>query len=176
MALITEREIKELDVDWYCLVNGKPTHIGSMGGMIPKRFREREKLRIIQDAVALIEPFAEVQLNLDGIQKLTAHGYEYLQDQLVRGSVEAVIEHNSGFSYLRDYDLPVRLFASTFVEKARRGFRSFARQEGVEGNEYILIAEPANPFEYKEGFLRLDSLECELSENGNRILFIIDES
>ena len=166
MAALTERQIKEADIDWYCLVDGRPAHIASMGGMIPKKFRDREKLRAVQDAVAQIEPFTEVRLNLENIQSQIEKGYEYLQDEMIGQALEEANGNNSGFLYLDGQDLAVRLFASTFVEKARRGFRSFARREGSDGNEYILIAEPLSPVEYK-----LAELECEVRDNGVRIVF-----
>ena len=55
MSELTERQVKELDVDWFCLVNGVPTHIASMGGEIPSLFRDREKLRRQQDMVANLD-------------------------------------------------------------------------------------------------------------------------
>ena len=171
MAELTERHIKETDIDWYCLVKGRPTHIASMGGMIPKSFRDREKLRTLQDAVAGIEPFSEVRLNIENIQSQIEKGYDYLQDEMIRRALEEVNAKNSGFMYLEGQTLAIRLFASTFVEKARRGFRSFARREGTDGNEYILIAEPANPVEYKSGVFQLAELECEVKNEGGSIVF-----
>ncbi len=171
MADLTERHIKEQDIDWYCLVNGSPTHIASMGGMIPKSFCDREKLRMLQDAVAQIEPFTDVKLNLENIQNQIEKGYEYLQDDMIRLAIEEVNRKNPGFMYLDGQELAVRLFASTFVEKARRGFRSFARQERVDGNEYVLIAEPIIPVEYKAGILKFVELECEVRDEGTRIVF-----
>lgn len=170
MAELTEQQIKEADIDWYCLVKGRPTHIASMGGMIPKSFRDREKLRALQDVVAQMEPFTEVRLNLENIQSQIEKGYEYLQDEMIRQAIEEANRHHPGFQYLRGYDLPIRLFASTFVEKARRGFRSFARLESEEGNEYLLIAEPSRPVGYKAGELQLVGLNCEENEGG-RIVF-----
>ena len=171
MAALTERQIKEADIDWYCLVDGRPAHIASMGGMIPKEFRDREKLRALQDAVAQIEPFAEISLNLENIQSQIEKGYDYLQNEMIRQALEEVNRSNTGFVYLDGQELAVRLFASTFVEKARRGFRSFARREGADGNEYILIAEPASPVEYKPGVLQLAELKCEVGDDGSRIEF-----
>ena len=171
MAELSERQIRELDIDWYCLINGVPTHIASMGGIIPNPFRDREQLRRIQDGVAQMEPFSDVRLNNENIQLLIAKGYEYLQDEMIRNAIENANRNHPGFAYLANFDLPTRLFASTFVEKARRGFRSFARLEGAEGNEYVLIAEPVNPVEYHEGELRLKNLECEMRDKGTRIVF-----
>lgn len=171
MAELTERQVKEQDIDWYCLINGRPTHIASMGGLIPKKFRDREELRFQQDSVALMEPFADVKLNTDAIKTQIAEGYEYLQDELIRAAVVEVNRDNPGFAYLNDEELPIRLFVSTFVEKARRGFRSFARCEGTEGNEYVLIAEPSTPVEYKGSQYPLMELECVIEADGNSISF-----
>lgn len=171
MSQLSERQVKEMDIDWYCLVNGVPTHIASMGGRIPVQFREREKLRLLQDAVAFMEPFTEARLNIELIHSQTVEGYDYLQDETIREAVENANGNHPGFQYLRDYDIAVRLFASTFVEKARRGFRSFAKREGAEGNEYVLVAEPANPVENIEGLPQLEALECEIRNEGSTIIF-----
>ena len=170
MAGLTERQVKELDIDWYCLVNGYPTHIGSMGGMIPELFRDSEQLWSNQTTVAKIEPYAEVRLNIEVIQIQVANGYDYLQDQSIRRAVEKANKNRPGFMFLEGYDLAVRLFASTFVKKARRGFRSFSRLEGEKGNVYVLIAEPAKPADYYKGTLHLKALECKLDDKGARII------
>lgn len=170
MAVLTERQIKELDIDWYCLVGGVPTHIASMGGMIPVQFRDRVKLRLIQNEVAKMEPFVDVRLNMENILKQTANGYEYLEDETVRLAVEQANNNHPGFRFLSEHNLPVRLFAATFVEKARRGFRSFARQESGNENEYILIAEPANHVEYSGGKVSLEELKCKISDNNTRLV------
>lgn len=171
MAELKEREIKELDVDWYCLINGVPTHIASMGGMIPVGFRDTAMLRRQQDWVANIEPFAEVRLNESVIRQQVEKGYEYLQDEMIRASVEDANKNNPGFTFLNNQELPIRLFAATFVEKARRGFRSFARREEDEGNDYVLIAEPVEPVAYKAGEYRLVELQCKQEEEGTIISF-----
>lgn len=171
MAELTERQIKEQDIDWYCLINGRPAHIASMGGMIPKKYRDRAVLRLQQHAVALIDPFAEVRLNDAVILTQVAKGYEYLQDAMIRDAIIEANKSNPGFVYLKDYELAIRLFASTFVEKARRGFRSFVRREGAEGNDYVLIAEPLNPIKYEGGKFQLVELECEKEADGNSFSF-----
>ncbi len=56
------------------------------------------------------------------------------------------------------------------MEKARRGFRSFARLEGQKGNVYVLIAEPAKPTDYYKGKLKLETLGCKLENKGARII------
>lgn len=170
MANLEEWQILENDIDWYCLVNGRPAHIASMGGMIPEQFRDSEQLWSNQTTVAKIEPFAEVRLNIEVIESQVAKGYEYLQDQSIRMAVENANMHHPGFVFLEGYELAVRLFASTFVEKARRGFRSFARLEGEKGNVYVLIAEPAISTDYYKGKLRLESVECRLDDNAARIV------
>lgn len=170
MAELTERQIKEQDIDWYCLVKGRLTHIASMGGMIPRPFRDREILRLLQDAVAGIEPFTEVKLNMPNIQSQIEKGYEYLQDVMIRQAIEEANNNNPGFVYLDNYELAVRLYASTFVDKARRGFCSYARLESAEKSEYVLIAEPASHVEYKAGEIQLAKLECKVEDEGRRII------
>ena len=198
MAELTERQIKERDIDWYCLINGCPTHIASMGGIIPKKFRERKVLRKQQDFVANIELFADARLNRGNIQTQIARGYEYLQGighsagemlnvdnnqtqvgqgegyhpkEMIIEAIENAFGNNPGFAYLKDEELSVRLFASTFAEKARRGFRSYARRgDADKENEYILIAEPSEYFDYEGSGLSLMELECEQVDDGNFLL------
>ena len=171
MAKLTERQIKEQDIDWYCLINGRPTHIASMGGMIPLDFRDRENLRWSQEMVAGMRYVAETRLNLENIQRMVDKGYEYLQDQMISEAIYNANMNNPGFVYLEGVDLPVRLFASSFVEKARRGFQSFARLESDEGNEYLLIAEPEETVNIAEirDELQLAELKCRVIDDGGRI-------
>lgn len=159
MAQLTEEQIRGRDIDWYCLVNGEPTHIASMGGMIPEKFADTDKLRPLQNRVISIEPFTTAELRTENIQAQTSEGYEYLQEQGIRELVERVNANNPDFTYLRDYDLAVRLYAMTFASKARRGFKSYARITGAEGNEYVLIAEPRVLLDYREMNLELEALE-----------------
>lgn len=164
MAELSERHIKERDIDWYCLIQGKPIHIASSGGMIPKQFRDLEDLRLKQKLVSMMEPIAEATLYLENIQSQIQEGYEYIQDEMITAAIMDANRNNPGFVYLRDYELPVRLFASTFVEKARRGFHSYIRQESVEGiDEYILIAKPSMPFRFEENQLGLKELKCKMN-------------
>ena len=144
-----------------------------MGGMIPGEFRERKKLRPIQEFVAKMEPFTKVILMSENIKGFVEKGYEYLDDEMIREAVEMANEDLPGFKYLHSegYDLPTCLFASTFVEKARRGFRSFARLEYAEVDKYILIAEPEKLVDYKGYNLCLEELDCQQSENGMIIKF-----
>ncbi len=170
MAELSRKQILEQDIDWYCLVNGVPTHFASMGGMIPKSFRDRKKLRKLQDKVAMMPPTVEAQLNIESVQDFVAEGYEYLQDRIIREVVVDVIRDNPCFQYLHEYELPIRLFASSFVEKARRGFRSYARKESAEGNEYVLIANPTQAVEFLQQDLQLEDIECTAFEEGMRII------
>lgn len=171
MAELSERQVKEMDIDWYCLVKGAPTHIASMGGFIPAKFRDRVKLRRHQDLVAHLLPSAEIKLNMKLIESITENGYEYLADQMISNAIEEANRHHPGFEYLKEHPLPIRLFASTFVEKARRGFRSFARREDANSNEYVLIAEPTIPVKNDLGGLGLEELVCEVRDKGETIVF-----
>lgn len=171
MADLTEQQIKEQDIDWFCLINGHPAHIASMGGMIPETFRNREELRRQQDLVAHLEPVTEVRLNTEIIQTQVRDGYGYLADETIRAAVVNANRDNPGFDYLHNYDLPVRLYASTFVDMARRGFRSYAKREGTAGNEYILIAEPVERVRFERDDIGLKVLRCEQKEDGNSFTF-----
>ena len=163
MALLTEKYIKECDIDWFCLIKGIPTHIASMGGMIPQKFCDVEKLRHNQDMVARMESFCEAVLNIKSVEEQTAEGYDYLEDNSISELIEKYNNNNLGFLYLNNYDLRVKLYASTFIEKARRGFRSFAKGEGLDADEYILIAEPDRDIDsdFFNDILYLEELECE---------------
>jgi hypothetical protein len=170
MADLTEQQMKERDIDWFCLINGHPSHMASMGGVLPGKFRNREVLRRQQDLVAQIQPFVDAQLNINNIQTQLKEGYEYLRDQTINSAIVEANRDNPVFLYLKDYDLPVRLFASTFVEMARRGFWSYVRRDDVENNEYLLIAEPVGPVGYEWKPLRLMELEYKQGVVGNSII------
>lgn len=79
MAKLSERQIKELDIDWYCLVDRKPAHIASMGGIISLQFRNRTELRNLQDMIASMPAFTEARLNIGNIGSQIADGYDYLK-------------------------------------------------------------------------------------------------
>lgn len=170
MAKLSERQIKELDIDWYCLVDGRPTHIASMGGMIPPLFRNRTELRNLQDMIASMPAFTEARLNIDNIESQIADGYDYLKDKMIREVVENANRNHPGYVYLSSYKLPIRLYASSFVEKARRGFYSYARRDGAGKKEYILIAEPEIPCKYEDVGLQLKQLECLQSDGGTMMI------
>ena len=87
MSKLTNHEIREHDIDWYCLVNQKPVHIASMGGMIPRSFRDRAKLRELQRKVAEMKPFTEAILNYDTVNRLITTGYEYLENGDIRQNI-----------------------------------------------------------------------------------------
>lgn len=169
MVLLTETYIKERDVDWYCLVDGVPAHFASMGGMIPERFRDKSILRHNQDVVATMSVLCDARLNIENIEQQITDGYDYLENESLKRLVESYNKNNPGFIYLNEYRLPVRLYASSFVEKARRGFRSYARKEYGNGNEYVLIAEPVSSIDLALCYgdrLHLEELEDNLLNDG----------
>ena len=174
MAELSYGHIRELDIDWYCLIGGVPTHIASMGGIIPKRFRDIERLRYQQDMVAKLNSMEDAVLNMEAIHRQTEQGYEYLEDERIRNAIEVANINNPGFAYLSNYNLPIRLYAWSFVEKARRGFRSYARLRSEEGyNEYVLIAEPSLFYldNKRELRLELEELNCEVIDGGHILRF-----
>lgn len=170
MAGLSERQIKEQDVDWFCLIAGRPAHIASMGGVIPKAFCDLGELRMHQELIATMDPVAEVRLNDEIVETMVSDGYDYLQDIIIKEAIEAANRDNPGFVYLDGFSLPVRLFASSFVEMARRGFRSYARREGKEKDEYVLIAEPKEDVRFEMPPLGLKELRCGLQNGGSVIV------
>jgi predicted hydrolase (HD superfamily) len=147
MDELSERQIKELDIDWYCLIQGKPVHIASSGGMIPEQFRDLKELRFKQDRVANMEPIAEAKLNIENIQTQIQEGYEYLQDEMISGlyvylprqngfdrkNMENHISRKAAIELLKKYNKdPFHLRHALTVEAVMRWF---ARELGYAEEE-----------------------------------------
>lgn len=171
MSDFSERQLEELDIDWFCLIDGIPTHFASMGGTIPSGFRDRRVIRRLQKTIATMDPITEARILQERVEDQIREGYGYLEDETIREAIIMANENNPGFNYLEGHNLPIRLFASSFVEMARRGFRSYARREGVEGNEYVLIAEPVAGIRFDLANVRLRELNCKPLDDGVRIVF-----
>lgn len=115
-------EITEFDNDWYCIINNHPVHIASMFGNIPIHFRNLEALRRLQKQIADLQYITMVSLNLNLINNEIIGKYSYLQDRQLRTLVEELNRTNNNVTYNINWTLEVRLFANTFVDKARKGF------------------------------------------------------
>ena len=99
MAQFTERQLKSNDIDWYCLINGNPVHIASMGGLIPSDFRERKELRQIAEFVIQLPYSSEVDLNIDFIREQTQTGYSYLDKNGVSEIAEEIFGTFPSYNY-----------------------------------------------------------------------------
>lgn len=121
--------------------------------------------------IARMTAFTEVRLNINNIESQIADGYDYLEDKMIREAVESANRNHPGYVYLSNYKLPIRLYASSFVEKARRGFYSYAKKDGTNENEYILIAKPDTPCKYDDIGLLLKPLKY-LQSDGDAIIII----
>lgn len=144
MSLISRREQENLDIDWFCIINNKPVHIASMGGYIPVPFNERKYLRKIQKKVAALEYISEVNLNMEHVEREILDGYDFIDaiigDDNLIVNIEELFASIPSFTYNMEWNLKTRLYSSTFVNKARKGFYSYARLWDT--NMYELVAAP----------------------------------
>ena len=173
MSLLTVRELHELDVDWYCSINGHPVHIASMGGPIPSPFNERRILRGIEDAVVKLPNKAKASLNEKLIKQEIAEGYEYIDELQLSDSVEKIFGEIPSFSYNMNWNLKTRLFACSFVDKARKGFYSYGRIGKSSEYKYGLIAKPSVEIEPENNMFSLSELNLGNNYDGlPNILFL----
>lgn len=144
MSILSLQQIYEYDNDWYCTINGMPVHIASMGGYIPLQFRDTENLRKNQDYVAHLDYNSEVDINDAFIEHETAIGYEYLEEQGVSEMILSLIQDNPNINFMQTWPLRKKLYAYTFIDKARKGFFSYALVDGTT-NLFELVASPLTP-------------------------------
>ena len=162
MAKFTERQLKSNDIDWYCLINGNPVHIASMGGLIPSDFRERKELRQIAEFVIQLPYSSEVDLNIDFIREQTQTGYSYLDKNGVSEIAEEIFGTFPSYNYHQNLLMKEKMFAYSFIEKGRRGFYSYAREGDT--NKYVLVATPKTPLVWNEERFQLKSLQVQVAE------------
>ncbi len=162
MAKFTDRQLKANDIDWYCLINGNPVHIASMGGLIPSDFRERNELRPIAESVIQLPYSSEVDLNMDFIREQTQTGYSYLDNIEVSAMADEIFSTYPSFNYRQNLLMKEKMYAYSFIEKGRRGFYSYARQG--ETNKYVLVATPKTPLVWNEERFPLKKLQVQVKE------------
>lgn len=165
-------EITEFDNDWYCIINNHPVHIASMGGNIPVQFRDIESLRKMQYQIGNMPYITGVTLNLNLINNEIAGKYSYLQNMQLRTLIEELNRINDNVTYNMNWALEVRLYASSFVDKARKGFYSYARVG--QSNEWFQVAKPENELDYKSLELSLPILKLNV-EDQLPILFVMPD-
>lgn len=134
--------IKTHDIDWFYIISGKPIHVASAGGELPKGITSLKSLHEWQQKVELLSTKPNVVLNRDYIGKqVIQRDYEGLDITLVP-------EENDLIKELDNYNLSMleKLYYNTFVSMAMRGFYSFDRtfhaENGLE--VYHLVAKPKN--------------------------------
>ena len=57
------------DIDWFFIISGKPIHVASAGGDLPKRIKSLKQLREWQRKVGVVPFRSEVELNRDYITR-----------------------------------------------------------------------------------------------------------
>lgn len=142
--MMSNPEMQGHDNDWYCTINGYPIHIASMCGIIPKTFRDLDSLRKIQEAVSYIPMSSEVVTNDQFIDSQINVGYEYLQEGEIAQEIIRLNQETPCFNLFPNWSLQKKLYACTFLEKAKKGFYSYALKEGTT-NRYHLVASPKDP-------------------------------
>lgn len=172
MAILTDQQVRGYDNDWYCVINGLPIHIASMGGNIPINFRDTNVLRDIQRTVGQLQ-YQEtlIHVNEDFIKTETSVGYEYLDELDMEQFIFRLNENAPSFNYNPDWPLKYKLYAYSFIDKARKGFYSYARSES--DNKYHLVARPENPIDFNGANLNLQRYEVE--EDGFPEILVITD-
>lgn len=141
MAILGLQQIYEYDNDWYCSIKGLPVHFASMGGYIPLQFRDMVNLRKNQDYVAHLDYISEIEVNDAFVEHETAIGYEYLEEQGISEMILSLNQDNPNLNFIQVWSLKKKLYASTFIDKARKGFYSYALVDGTT-NLFELVASP----------------------------------
>lgn len=162
--MLTSYEQQQLDVDWYCLINGYPSHIASMGGYIPAPFCYRYDLRDTEDAVIALPDMFDIELNEGHIYEAIQTGYGYIErldnlgpsDNYFSVFIEGLINRMPSCDLNGEYSIAFRLYASSFVHKARKGFYSYARVG--ESGMYELVASPLQSCNIRDCHIYLKSL------------------
>lgn len=115
--------IETHDIDWFCKIGNTAMHFASNGGNLPEKVNNREQLRVIQHAVAMLDD--------------------------VQGKEEIVINRQYVWRVLRNNDKQKAFddYVESFVAMARKGFISFDRMS--EGDVYMWIARPVGRVEVK---------------------------
>lgn len=161
MRNLSGTEITECDNDWYCTINNKPVHIASMCGNIPRAFRNISELRSLQESVRLIEHQTEALINQELINAEIEGKYTYLQDRELRELVETLNVNDDNVNYNLDWPLEVRLYSCSFIDKARKGFYSYARIGQT--NEWFQVAYPNEIINLNEYSLNLRALDIRVN-------------
>lgn len=142
------------DLDCFFVMNGTKTHIATNGGIVHPKIGTVEELRAMQTQVANMEGTHKYDLNRDYLSLLEASDFPS-QEDLMR------LDLDDGWPFERDLfegteyaELPFhqKLYCSSFVEMARKGFWSLDRvgtmPDGTDA--YLLIAWPKGDTEGRD--------------------------
>lgn len=130
------------DIDWFCIISGKPIHVASAGGNLPKSVKSLKQLHDWQRKVGEIHFRSEVELNRSYIsQNIIQKDYNGFDYDYFPQENDFIIE-------LDNYGLNIieKEYYNTFVEMAIRGFYSFDRNlHDEDNNTYHIVARTINP-------------------------------
>ena len=141
--MITEEFQIMNDIDWFCIMDGTPIHVASAGDLLPAMYANKKTVAFMKSLLNSI-----LTLPLRYGYKLNDY---YLDNYVLNEGYEYLGEHDNPVGQDMDDDwfsimthnepLPKKLYSTSFVEMARRGFYSFDKTENKEG-EYHLVAYP----------------------------------
>lgn len=143
--MITEEFQRLNDIDWFCILDGVPVHVASAGDLLPMMYADCESAAFLKSILndVLKQPLLfDYKLNdkyLD--EHVLNEGYGYLTED--DNPIGQDMDEDWHSIMTKNEPLSKRLYATSFVEMARRGFYSFDKTEDKEG-EYHLVAYPAN--------------------------------
>lgn len=142
--MITEEFQRLNDIDWFCILDGVPVHVASAGDLLPVMYADHESVAFMKSILSDV-----LKLSFDYDYKLND---KYLDEHVLNEGYEYLTEQDNPIGQEMDDDwhsimtkneaFPKRLYATSFVEMARRGFYSFDKTEDKEG-DYHLVAYPS---------------------------------
>ena len=125
------------DIDWFCVINNKHTHLASNGGIMPKIVNDEELLGKIQQDVAQMPVRYKYNLNRKYLDEILNDGRLRHIENLEEEILDLLIPISIDFG---EYRLSPKemVYCWSFIEMAQKGFYSYDRTE----DGYHLIAEP----------------------------------
>lgn len=134
------------DLDCFFVINGNRTHIATNGGIVHPKIGTVEELRAMQTQVANMEVTHDFFLNRGFLSLLEVSDFPSQEDLMRVDLDDRRLFERDLFEGTEYADLPFhqKLYCSSFVEMARKGFWSFDRVGTMpDGTDtYMLIAWP----------------------------------
>lgn len=134
------------DLDCFFVMNGAKTHIATNGGIVHPKIGTVEELRAMQTQVANMEGTHDFFLNSGYLSLLEASDFPSQEDLMRLDLDNRQLFERELFEGTEYAELPFhqKLYCSSFVEMARKGFWSLDRvgimPDGTDA--YMLIAWP----------------------------------